>query len=412
MWLAIGASRDTQAFQKPHFLYRRVATFCLGAFMVVGLLQLIPVPAVLLKLVSPNTIRVLEKFQDSIPLLTTISFAPADTLHQWMQIGSIVLCCSLLAYLEFGLSDVRELLLTIVLSGLVLIACGGVFYWAVDMLSSHSLDFLIPLRRRLTFYAGMCLPVSMSILLSRIGYIGSRRGFVPKFIQAVKEDSLVWGYAAVPLMLFVFLIITSVELGFLAVLIPALLYLLVLSYLRMAKPLRRKLRYVFVTMGILLIMSGLFRSFSMSVGASEARDITPGQWDIAGEIISDFPLLGAGLGTFPFVARLYSFQYEGLPPSHAGGDYIEAAAEMGMIAAIFLFAFFAVLIVGMTRMWWSRRHPDVKLLGLGVLCGILVGLMHSIFHSSLHVPPQLFLLGLFVVIGIKIVTYKKNFPAE
>jgi hypothetical protein len=404
LWLAFHAGRNKEAFEAPHFLYRRIARFCLWAFMIIGLLQLVPVPAFVMKIVSPQTMDVLKNFQDSLPLLTTFSLAPADTLHQWMQIGGIVLCCGLTVSLRFGLTDVRELLKTIVVSGLVLVVCGSLFYWAANILSSHYLDFLLPLRSRMTFYVGMCLPVSISILLSRMRYIGSRRGFIGKLRQVAKEDRLIWGYLGVPFALLVFVIVASAGAGLLAVLVPVALYFLTLTYLRMARPLRRKLRYVFVSVAMFALMVGMVKMGS--------EDTHFNGREIAGEIAVDFPILGTGLGTFPAVARYYSYQYEGFPPLNGGGDFLESAAESGVPASIFLFGFFITWMAGMTRMWWARRHPDVKIIGLGILCGMLVGLLHSLFLSSLHFPPQLFLLGLFMVIGIKTVTYKKDFPVE
>lgn len=412
LWLAVQAGKEPEGLLSPRFLYRRIARFCLWAFMIIGLLQLIPVPVFALKLASPNTVKVLEAFQDSLPLLTTLSLAPADTLHHWMQVGGIVLCCGLIAYLQFGLDDVRELLKTVVISGLFLVICGGLFYFAANILSSNEADYLVPLRRRMTFYAAMCLPAAISILLSKMKYIGSRRGFVSKLRQAVKEDPLVWGYVAVPLVLLVFLLVNAEGSGFWAAFIPLAIYFLVLTYLRTAKPLRRKLRYVFVAVGFLFLLTGVFKALSSSVDHNSVGDITPGSWDIAGDITADFPILGTGWGTFASVARLYSFQYEGMPPTNAGGDFLEASAESGILATILLFGFFLTWLAGITRMWWARRHPDVKILGLAVLCALLVGLMHSLFQSSLHVPPQLFLMGLFMVLGIKTVTYKKHFPAD
>lgn len=405
LWLAYHAGRDKEGFEAPHFLYRRVAGFCLWTFMIIGLLQLAPVPTFVMKFVSPQTMDVLTNFQDSIPILTTFSLAPADTLHHWMQIGGVVLCCGLIVYLRFGLSDARELLKTIVVSGLVLTVCGSLFYWAANILSSHHLDFLLPLRDRMTFYVGMCLPVSISILLSRLRYIGSRRGFIAKLRQVAKEDRLIWGYLGAPIVLLVFVIANSTGAALLAVLVPAALYFLTLTYLRMAKPIRRKMRVVFVSVAMLALLVGMVKMGSEDTPFNNSRDI-------AGDIAVDFPILGTGLGTFPDVARYYSRRYEGFPPLNGGGDFLEAAAESGVPASIVLVGFFLAWMVGMTRMWWARRHPDVKMIGLGILCGVLVGLLHSLFFSSLHAPPQLFLLGLFMVIGIKTVTYKKDFPVE
>ncbi len=412
LWLGGHAGKKTEDFKRPHFLYRRMTRFLLLVFMALGLLQLVPVPAILLKLLSPHTVKFLGQFQDSVPWLTTVSLVPADTLHSWMQTATVVLCFGLVAYLEFGLDDVRELLKTVTVSGLILIVCGGIFYWGATIMSADSQDFLRPIEGRMTFYAGMCLPVSLSIFLARLKYIGSRRGLLVKTFQMVKEDRLVLGYMVIPLVLVTFLALTARGVGLVAVAVPVSLYIFALWYLRMPKPLRRRLKYVLAAAGILVLITGSFRSISMTVESRGAAGAGASGWEVAKEITADFPVLGSGLGTFRSVARLYPLDSNGFPASNAGSDYLEVAAELGVVASIFLVAFLMIWMLGLSRMWWVRRHPDVKILGLGVICGLLVGLMHSFFQSSLHVPPQLFLLGLFMVLGIKIVTYKKEFPVD
>ena len=128
-------------------------------------------------------------------------------------------------------------------------------------------------------------------------------------------------------------------------------------------------------------------------------------------ILKDFPLLGSGLGTFTEVFSMYrSFHIVGLV-THAENDFLQLASEVGLfgsglLLALFLFLFFKAAS-GVRSL--SRGEPQ-RYIAIGGLVGILALMFHSIVERNIQVPANAFLYAVIwaMVLTIGLAPRSKN----
>jgi len=123
----------------------------------------------------------------------------------------------------------------------------------------------------------------------------------------------------------------------------------------------------------------------------------------------DFLMFGAGLGTYRYSYFLYDPDEGGNWSTHAHNDYLEILAEGGITGSILFFLLIGMIIYSIIRMWWARGHPEIKVLGIGIITSLFAVVFHSFFDFSLRIPANMFIFVLVLALGIKLVTYKREF---
>lgn len=108
-------------------------------------------------------------------------------------------------------------------------------------------------------------------------------------------------------------------------------------------------------------------------------------WEGALGIIRDFPLLGAGQGAFMDIYRSYGVSPPGLVVDHAHNDYLEIMAEGGIVAFV-LFAWFVLSVMGACVKALKRRHERYsKYLAIGIMAGIVGRLTHGLLDFNHYI---------------------------
>lgn len=131
-------------------------------------------------------------------------------------------------------------------------------------------------------------------------------------------------------------------------------------------------------------------------------------WSNSLELFSGFPLLGSGFGSFRYIYFLYDTEGSGWI-THAHNDYLETFSDGGIIGGFLFLLPIGWVLVSLFRMWWVRRNPEVKAIGLGVLAACFSVGFHSIFSFAMRIPAISFLFVLILVVGLKMVLYKSEF---
>lgn len=118
-------------------------------------------------------------------------------------------------------------------------------------------------------------------------------------------------------------------------------------------------------------------------------------------IIRDYPWTGIGLGTFGTGFRHYQTGWVNYFVDHAHDDYVEFAAETGLLGAVLLFAPIAYLLVRMIIAFVtdSRRYRPSVL--LGCVGSVLAILLHSATDFNLQIPANALILAVVLGIGYK-----------
>lgn len=115
-------------------------------------------------------------------------------------------------------------------------------------------------------------------------------------------------------------------------------------------------------------------------------------------MVRDYPWTGMGLGTFAVGFRHYQTGWVTFFVDHVHNDYLEFAAETGIIGAALLFLPFLYLFIRMIIAFLKdarRYRPSVL---LGCIGGVLAILLHSGMDFNLQIPANALILA--VVLGI------------
>ena len=112
-------------------------------------------------------------------------------------------------------------------------------------------------------------------------------------------------------------------------------------------------------------------------------------WEATCELIKDFPLTGAGLGTYKTVFQRYKqedFDYRLSIYDHAHNDYLEIIAEVGIIGIIPLFFGILYFIIVILKKWAKTKNPFSKGISLGGVGAMAYISLHSLMDFNLHIP--------------------------
>jgi O-antigen ligase len=100
----------------------------------------------------------------------------------------------------------------------------------------------------------------------------------------------------------------------------------------------------------------------------------------------DHPLLGVGLGDFETAYPRYQSISTDMWIDHAHNDYIEAAAETGLVGALLVLAALALFIHIVFRDWKNPFRSQAGWIRLGAAIGCCGMLVHSLVDFNLHIP--------------------------
>lgn len=125
-------------------------------------------------------------------------------------------------------------------------------------------------------------------------------------------------------------------------------------------------------------------------------------WSDAVRLIRDFPLFGSGLGTFEIVYRQYQTTLVENSVDHAHNDYLEFAANTGLIGTAVLFIPIFYLLVRMIFAFLEDRHGYRRSVTLGCIGGTLAILLHSLADFNLQIPANALVFAVILGIGYRV----------
>ena len=116
-----------------------------------------------------------------------------------------------------------------------------------------------------------------------------------------------------------------------------------------------------------------------------------------GRIVRQFPLLGTGLGTHEVVYAQFDHRDLAQRASHAENEYAQVTEETGMVGAALAAAFLATVVVSYAR---ATRRPveplDYAAFGLGF--GLVAILIHSASDFGQHLPSNAMVTAIFAAL--------------
>ncbi|MEA3230231.1 MAG: O-antigen ligase family protein [Thermodesulfobacteriota bacterium] len=391
----------------------------LGAYI---LLQLIPLPANLVNLISPATYTLYNDTVGIINPLGWISFSinPGATLSEFFRFS---------AYLAFYILTVqlltkRDLLkqtIGVVIVFATLLSVLAMIQHFTMIQSVSQADLKIFWFRELTHggapfgpyvnrnhyagWMGMIFPIVLSMFLLHKP-VGIYRSFREKMIGFLTQDRtntyILLGLSATLISVSIFL---SLSRGGIISLGLALLFLAIMVTL--GKPGRGKGVLIICVFTIVLLCVGWFGWEPIFKRFDTIRDVhgdIAGQrltiWEDSFNLVKDFPLTGSGFGTFKDLYPKYRHFPGHMVVEHAHNDYLELLAEGGIPGTLLVFWFLAVFFFKSVPAFLKRNDMYSIYLYFGILAGIISILIHGLTDFNLHIGANglyfFFLLGLAV----------------
>lgn len=371
----------------------------LGLFFVVGLVQLAPLSASVLRSVSPAAAALRDSIPGAVSTPAAASIHPGATGEYLARLAAFAAIFAVSATLA-SRGGYRSILAAIYASGLFQAAYGSIEY-----LSGHQHIFGY-VKRFYTdaatgtyinqnHFAGaleMSLLVGLGFLLSRLRRSGTGRrpeGWRARIVdlfdgEQARTLALATTLAVVALGLVLSYSRSGLAFGAMAALAVTGIDLRVHWDRRRALPL-------FLLSGAVLILVSLVgwdrvsSDLGKQMGGIGFESGRVRVWRDSLSIIADYPLLGTGWGTFRDVYPLYKHESIRLIYDHAHNDYLQAVVEGGVLGAgalLLILALFSWRIAtGLAR----YRGAGFSLL-LGAAGGAASLLLHEITDFNLQIP--------------------------
>jgi O-antigen ligase len=403
-------------------LYERPLRILAIIFFVLLAFQLLPLPLFLLNWLSPGVARVLEPVAGALPAFHPLSLIPAETALALARFLAYALFFIALLRVNWDKKDIFIIYATVIASGvaqvifgLVKLGEGNKYFFLLFMEDDPSLTRYGFLRGTIynadhfAFYLELLFPLALGLLFARLHLFDPGQSLREKILHIADDRPLILLFLA-PIILAAGIYLTGCRSGIAVLVLSTLFFAQMSVYLRINFSFRKNLRLVFILATLLAVFIGLQSTLEKFLSGSYIGGGRIDYWSNSLSMFRDFPVFGTGLGTFKYAYFLYGKEAGWL--THAHNEYIENMADMGVLAFIVFFALIAFLVFSLLRMWVTRRHPEVKPAVLGVLTAMFAAAFHSFFDFSLRVPANAYLFLALLALGLKLVTYKRDFGNE
>jgi len=411
-----------QPEEKSHILYEKWLRRLFYCFLVFLGFQVIPLPVFLLKILSPGAVNILSSLEDRLPAFHPISLVPFETMVYGFQFLVFGLFFLVMIDIKLGKREMISLVNTVVLSSVIQVIFAFLKYAQGNryfFLLFHPYEGSEKLRYRLTgtlgnsdhfaFYLEMILPLVLGLFFVNLKFFERGLSLREKFLAIVNESKGIVLYFIAVIFLGVGIILTGSRGGVSTMILSGIIFALFSAYLRFSAEVQQKLKIIFILILCLVLVIGVQNTVErfLKTNIDEENRFNT-RWPGTIAMFYDFPLLGTGFGTFRYSYYLYDNERGGQWTTHAHNDYLEALSDGGIAGGILLFSLLGMTIVSFYRMWWKRRRPEVKMLGLGITISLFAVIFHSVFDFSLRIPSNAFIFVLLLALGMKIANYHKR----
>jgi O-antigen ligase len=396
-----------------NFLNVQNVILCL--FLCLVLVQMLPLPSGLLKIISPKTYALRQTLNfESSALSSPLSFVPFATrieFLKWLTLSGLFLF--LLNWKPFNRRMMNHLILTVMLVGIA-----ESLYGILEFFSGHryilNLDMKISCvtgtfinRNYFAGYLLMVIPLSVGYFFSREALQRSRFMGWRHRLSSLDGKTLLVAFGIILMILG--LLFSASRMGIVSLLLS---FSLISFLFRESQRGEKFSRTTVLIFGLALLWAawiGLDAVISRFFAVSESFEDRWLFWVNTFQIFKDFPLFGSGLGTFIHIFPMYrSFHIRGLV-THAENDFLQLISEvgligMGLLLILFLFLFYKAAS-GIRSM--SQRDPE-KYIGVGGMVGILALMFHSLVERNIQVPANAFLYTFIFALVLRIALIGKE----
>ena len=388
-------------------------------------LQLVPLPASMLEMISPPRSADLA----SIPGTTwaPISVYPRETWVELVKVLAYLSAFALAAYV----SDLRKnpsfLVRLLILLGLVEAAYGIVQYltgWQqiFTYVKKYDLEEATGTFINRNHFAGH-LELVIPFVLAAGFHAFEKWARDPRSFRGNQEtgDRTSWGWQAgfcafLLVLLAVAMLFSRSRMGILV----GLTTILLMSVLAQLKVWHKSWLLSLLGFLIVVMVYGLWiglgpvlqRFESVADPKFMTMESRVAIWSDVLRMVRDFPLVGSGLGTFETVYRQYQTTQVNYLVDHAHNDYLEFATDTGILGAVLLFVPIFYLLGKMILAFLDDPRSYRRSVTLGCIGSTFAILSHSLTDFNLQIPANTLSLAVILGIGYRVAILDRHKEEE
>lgn len=395
-WLVVYA-------RAPHDLPAAVKTarlplLALAVWLVYQLVQAAPVPLALLRAISPATHELFSyTMEGNVAQYGSLSVDPGSTLVEFLKAASYVS----LFFLVTVLVNTPDRLRTFV-AVLVYVGVGEVLLGIFSAMTGYS--FIPALlqdghwtvlrgtfvnRNHFAAHLAMVIPLGLGLMLA------GRRRSAPddgiasrayRFMQFVLDKRGI--LLACIVILIAGLVLSQSRAGngaLLIALLTTIAYAAACGRLRISPSTALLMAIGLATTAVLFVGgTNLAKRMDITEWSKDERIL---QWQESAKIVADYPMFGAGTGTYQNIFPLYrSVPLRPLLYDHAHNDYLELVSEQGLVGLVLLGVALAGVLYKVAARYRNRHDSLMRGVLFGSLTGIVAALIHATVEFNFHVP--------------------------
>jgi tetratricopeptide (TPR) repeat protein/O-antigen ligase len=395
-------------------------------FVLIAAFQLLPLPARLASIISPNTVALKTELLGDLPnadkLLksTPLSFYLNDTKHDLRLLLALAGVFAVVFNVFRRPEQIKRILLAIAVIGGIVAAIAlvqdlfgnGRIYWFISIPHSKTLSGPFVNHSHYGQFMNLSIGAALGWLCVKLredfGGKKTTPSAVYEYLGSTSARGL-WLLAAMMVLGTATVFVSLTRGGMLSMLTAAAFVTLLLT----ARPSLKSHGWIMVVTAIGAFACILYIGFDAVYDRfASLRHLQ--QYQVRWQILKDltasyrqFPVLGTGLGTHAVVYPMFKHINSALLFTHAENEYAQVMEEAGLVGLSTLILF-AVAV-------WSSFAGSIRRAGLpiclaayGLGFGLAAVLVHSLSDFGQHVPANAFLSATFCALLLSLAQQRKK----
>lgn len=388
-------------------------------------LQLVPWPTFLLRLLSPNTVALHSRYalSPAPPAFLGLSLVPSETVRAGSELLAYVLLGFLVLKTFTTVKQVRRLFAVIIAMGafealygiLELYAKNPRILFYAKQTSLDSVTGTFVNRNHLSGYLEMIIPLAVGLIVARLDLFSLSGLRWREKLLVVMDKGLLASLplALVAVVMGIAVVFSHSRSGIATMILTFVFFAGFAALFKERGREQKRLIRLFVN-GMLLAVVLL----SVAIGArstllrfSPDRVLHEGRtviWTQTIQWIGRFPVFGTGLGTFD--ALVPGSEVEGtlIGYEHAHNEYLEYLMEVGLVGSALLFGLVFFMLGRSLVAWQARPDPEVRGLVLGGAVSGLSVLFHGLTDFNTHIPANALLFSVVLAATMSLAFMKRR----
>lgn len=362
----------------PHTKLLMITGF---TFTLYACLQIVPLPLIMLKYLSPGAHRLREFYSLEPSRNAAISLVPYRSLLEVLKVAAFFIVFSVASTYFISRDRLKSFVIALSVFGFCLAVFAivqkatwnGRVYWFRELSMGGEPFGPFVNRNHFAGFTGMIIPLTLGLAI----------------IKHTREKKIFYGFLSVIMSVAVFFSLSRGGIVSFCSGMALFGVLLLASRLQQRKVWLIGIFLVAVlTYLVWLGVDPIMARFSQTDITKEQRLIV---WSTTLTAAKDFWLTGSGLGTFLNVFPLYSPASVQSIYDHAHNDYLEFLLETGLGGALLLACFIGILLRSVFRSSFEGRQGIMLMAALSSMTSMAV---HSLFDFNLHILSNLLLFGM------------------